>query len=51
MLFEYGCADADTVFVLNHFSHNGLYVNFEEISKIAANENFIASYDGMEIEF
>lgn len=43
-----GCVDRDTIFVLNHFSHNGGWLH-EEIEKNAEREGFLASYDGMEI--
>lgn len=46
-----GIADKKTMFVLNHFSHNGTDVVYDEFSKIAEKENFITSYDGMELEF
>ena len=50
-LVAMGCADEKTVFCSNHFSHNGKHVNYEEFSEIAAKDGFIASYDGLEIEF
>jgi phosphoribosyl 1,2-cyclic phosphate phosphodiesterase len=49
-LFEIGAADAKTVFVLNHFSH-GSGLNHDDLCKVAAKENFVVAYDGMEIEF
>ena len=45
-----GVADKNTVFVLHHFSHNGGNAVYEDFSKIAAEHNFLVSYDGMEIE-
>lgn len=49
-LISIGCADENTVFVLNHFSHNG-HVSYDELVPIAAKVGFLVSYDGMEIEF
>ena len=43
-------ADSNTKFVLNHFSHNGTDVMYDEFVKIAAEYDFLVSYDGMEIE-
>lgn len=40
----------NTVCVVNHFSHNAIPLH-EELEKIAEKDGFIASYDGMEIEF
>ena len=45
-----GVADENTVFVLHHFSHNGGNVVYDDFVKIAAENNFLVSYDGMEIE-
>lgn len=44
-------ADEKTIFVLNHFSHNGKNVVYDEFVKIAAEHDFLVSYDGMELEF
>ncbi len=49
-LIQYGCADQKTVFILHHFSHNGL-VAYDELVPIAKEKGFLVSYDGMEIEF
>lgn len=46
-----GIADEKTLFVLNHFSHNGKDVVYDDFVKIAAERNFITSYDGMTLEF
>lgn len=46
-LTEIGVADENTKFVLNHFSHNGKNVVYDEFLKIAAEHNFDVSYDGM----
>lgn len=48
-LFDLGLADKNTKFVLNHFSHNGLNVNYKEFCQIAEPLGFEVSYDGMEI--
>jgi len=50
-LIEMGAADCKTIFVCNHFSHNGERILFDEMSDAAAKYGFIVSYDGMEIEF
>lgn len=50
-MIEIGAADENTVFVSNHFSHNGIGVLYEEFSNEAEKEDFLTSYDGMEIEF
>ncbi len=49
-LLQIGAADKNTVFVLNHFSHNGKDVLYEDFSKIAKQYGFEVSFDGMEIE-
>ena len=49
-LLEIGAADDKTVFVLNHFSHNGKNVVYDDFVKIAAEHDFEVSYDGMVIE-
>lgn len=49
-LLNMGVADEKTIFVLNHFSHNGKNVIYDEFVKIAAKHNFEVSYDGMTIE-
>lgn len=47
-LLENGAADAHTLFVANHFSHNGL-VSYAEMQKQLP--GFLVSYDGMIVEF
>lgn len=49
-LTETGIADTNTVFVLNHFSHNGTNCLYDEFLPIAEKYGFIVSYDSMEIE-
>ena len=51
LLIDEKIADKDTIFVLNHFSHNGAQVVYDEFSKIAAGDGFLVSYDGMVLEF
>lgn len=46
-----GIADKNTLFVLNHFSHNGSDAVYDDFVKIAEERGFITSYDGMVIEF
>lgn len=48
-LFDFGLADANTVFVANHFSHNGR-LSYAEAVKIGEEYGIVISYDGMEIE-
>ena len=43
-------ADENTLFVMNHFSHNGGKVGYDTFVPIAAKHGFLVSYDGMEIE-
>ena len=50
VLLREGLADHNTIFVVNHFSHNGGWLH-EEITERAAAYDMIASYDGMEISF
>jgi len=47
-LIALGAADENTIFVANHFSHNG-YTDYEDMS--ARMPGFIIAYDGLEIEF
>jgi len=49
-LFRIGVADDKTKFILNHFSHNGKSVLYDDFVKIAADRGFEVSYDGMVIE-
>lgn len=42
-----GISDKNTIFVLNHFSHNAKNVVYEDFSKIAEKYGFLTSYDGM----
>lgn len=45
-----GMVDANTIKVVNHFSHNGK-ATYEELAKEAESHGMIVSYDGLEIEF
>lgn len=47
-LLAMGSADGHTIFVVNHFSHNGL-ASHEEIEAKAGKEGFLTAYDGFEI--
>jgi phosphoribosyl 1,2-cyclic phosphate phosphodiesterase len=49
-MIELGYADENTVFISNHFSHNGTNVFYDDFMPIAAKEGFITSFDGMTIE-
>ena len=46
-MLEMGVADENTVFVCNHFSHNGTNVVYDDFVPLAAKEGFLVSYDGM----
>ena len=50
-LLSEGLIDENTVVVLNHFSHNGKYSNYDEFEPIAKAQGFETSFDGMEITF
>lgn len=50
ILKENGNVTDKTVCVVNHFSHNATPIH-EELEKAAAKYGFMASYDGLEIEF
>lgn len=50
LLEKNGNITKDTICVINHFSHNGTPLH-EEILPSADENNFIVSYDGLEIEF
>ena len=47
-LVSIGAADTKTIFVLNHFSHNG-GLNHDALCRAGEAEGFVVSYDGMEI--
>ena len=47
---ELGIVDKNTVFVVNHFSHNGGQT-YDEMLEEAQKHGIIVSYDGLEIEF
>lgn len=49
-LLERGLADENTIWVVNHFSHNGGWLH-EEVDAQAHRYGMRASYDGMSIEF
>lgn len=49
-LLRIGCADEKTVFVCNHFSHNGGNADYDDFVQYAAKEGFLVSYDGMKME-
>ena len=49
-LLKIGMADDHTLFVLNHFSHDGENVIYEEFCALAEKQGFIVAYDGMNIE-
>ena len=45
-----GCAGENTVFVINHFSHNGKLMH-EEIVDCVREDGFVVAYDGMTVGF
>ena len=49
-LIRAGLADEGTVWILNHFSHNGGWLH-EELSRTAERYGFLAAYDTMSIDF
>ncbi|MBQ9802819.1 MAG: hypothetical protein IJW51_07115 [Clostridia bacterium] len=49
-LIRAGAANAHTQFILNHFSHNGKHVSYDEFVPLAKERGFAVSYDGMEVE-
>ncbi len=48
-LIELGLADNNTIWVVNHFSHNGHWLH-EKMVEEAAKYDFIVSYDSMSID-
>lgn len=49
-LISLGCADESTIFIANHFSHNG-GCTYDEMIECTKEMPFDIAYDGMEIEF
>lgn len=49
-LLKNGNADNKTIFVINHFSHNGLWTYKEMVEK-AADYGMLVAFDGMEVNF
>lgn len=49
-LREEGCAGDETIFVINHFSHNGKLMH-EEIEACVREDGFLTAYDGMTVRF
>ena len=45
-----GCADEHSIFVCNHFSHNGDDVSYDTFKALAEPHGFLTSYDGLCIE-
>lgn len=50
VLLQRGFANESTVFMVNHFSHNGGWLH-DEITEQAARYGMTPSYDGMQLEF
>lgn len=49
-MLELGYADENTVFVSNHFSHNGKAADYDSFKEIAEKHGVLTSYDGMILE-
>jgi len=49
-ILQNGCADEKTVFVSNHFSHNGTAI-YDRMAELTQNTGIEVSYDGMTFEF
>ena len=49
-MLEMGIANTETIFVLSHFSHNGLW-DHQTIEEKAKAEKMIAAYDGLVVYF
>jgi phosphoribosyl 1,2-cyclic phosphate phosphodiesterase len=49
-LMDCGLGDENTIWIVNHFSHNGLWLHDKMVEE-AAKYDFLVSYDGMEVEF
>lgn len=49
-LLSIQCARADTVWCIQHFSHNG-GLNHEQLEQAAGSNGFLTAYDGMTVEF
>lgn len=45
-----GVSHADTISIVNHFSHNGMLLH-DELKEAAEKIGFLTSYDGMAVEF
>lgn len=50
-MLRLGLIHEKTPVCLNHFSHNGLSVLYDDFCGLAEKEGFLVSYDGLEIEF
>ena len=49
-LIELGLGDNTTKWIINHFSHNGLWL-FDKMAEEADKYGFLVSFDGMVVEF
>ncbi len=50
-LFANGNADENTAFFVNHISHNGHRVLYDDMCMVASEFGFQVAYDGLEVEF
>ena len=49
-MLELGYANESTIFVSNHFSHNGKSADYDTFKEIAEKHGVLTSYDGMTLE-
>lgn len=49
-LIDEGLTKPETVFIVNHFSHNCFFRSHDEIEQAAEKYGFLVSYDGMSVE-
>ncbi len=50
-LKEFGVLDDTSRVILNHFSHNGVSVLYDDFLPLAKEHGFEVAYDGLEVEF
>ena len=54
-LTDIGVIDKNTIYIVTHYSHNGLFkdgkpLTAEDVEKIAIEHGMISAYDGIELE-
>ncbi len=50
-MMQQGNTDKNTIFYINHFSHNSEHILFDDMSEKAGKLGFNVAYDGLEVEF